>query len=172
MTSTARLALIGAVLCVCTAAPRASEQAIEEGQAKAAFLFNFAKFVQWPGLTDSPLVIGVVGDDHLAELVEATVRGRLIGGRSLRVRALRHGDDPAGCDMLYITPSRQREDAEMLRRVHGAVLTVGETVQFLRDGGMVRLFRDDDRVRFQVNAQAALDAGLKVHSQLLSLAEQ
>jgi hypothetical protein len=171
VTLTTRLALTCAVLWVCAPGPRAASQAIEEGHAKAAFLFNFARFVQWPA-SASPLRIGVVGDDHVAELLEAMVRDRQISGRTLQVRALRHGDDPAGCDMLYITPSRQREDVEMLRRIHGPVLTIGETVQFLRDGGMVRLFRDDDRVRFQINAQAATDAGLKVHSQLLSLAAQ
>jgi hypothetical protein len=145
-------------------------QAIEEEQAKALFLFNFARFVQWSDEGMSTIVIGVAGDDHLADITETVVRGRTIDGRAVVVRRLRHADDPAGSHVLYVASSRQREDAEILRRTRGGVLTVGETVQFLRDGGIIRIFVEDRRVRFQVNATALGAAGLKVHSQLLSLA--
>lgn len=86
------------------------------------------------------------------------------------MRRLRYADDPAGSHVLYVASSRQREDAEILQRTRGGVLTVGETVQFLRDGGIIRIFVEDRRVRFRVNSTALGAAGLKVHSQLLSLA--
>ena len=161
------LALAALLLCLCP--PPAAAQLHEESQVKAAFLFNFAKFVHWPGLAQGSLVMGVVGDERLAEVLQALVKGRTFEGRTFTVRALRYADDPAGCDLLYIAPSRQREDAGMLERTRGPVLTVGETVQFLRDGGIIRLFRDDSRLRFQIDAKAAQAAGLKVHAQLLSL---
>src|SRR5688500_17125418 len=149
----------------------AHAQTIEEGQAKAMFLFNFARFVHWPeGM--STIVIGVVGDDSLAETTEGMLRGRAIDGRTVVVRRLRHADDPAGAHVLYVASSRQREDAEMLQRTRAGVLTVGDTVQFLRDGGMIRIFVESRRVRFQVNAPALSASGVTVHSQLLSLTAQ
>ena len=164
-----RATAIGAVL-ICLFPAVAAAQVLEESQVKAAFLFNFAKFVQWPGMPTGPLVLGVAGDERLAEVLEVLVKGRAFEGRRFEVRALRHADDPAGCDLLYIAPSRDREDTDLLQRTNGAVLTVGETVRFLRDGGMVRLFREDSRVRFQIDARTAQKAGLRVHAQLLSLA--
>jgi hypothetical protein len=156
-------------LCGCATA---HAQAIEEEQAKALFLFNFARFVHWPDEGMGTIVIGVAGDDHLAATTETLVRGRTIDGRAVVVRRLRHADDPAGSHVLYVASSRQREDAEILQRTRGGVLTVGETVQFLRDGGIIRIFVENRRVRFQVNATALGAAGLKVQSQLLSLAAQ
>jgi hypothetical protein len=145
-------------------------QALEEEQAKALFLFNFARFVQWTDEGMGTIVISVAGDDRLADVTETMVRGRTIDGRAVAVRRLRHADDPAGSHVLYVASSRQREDAEILRRTRSGVLTVGETVQFLRDGGIIRIFVENRRVRFQVNPTSLAAAGLKVHSQLLSLA--
>jgi hypothetical protein len=163
-------ALALAAVLICLLPRPAAAQPLEESQVKAAFLFNFAKFVQWPSGAERPLVMGVAGDERLAEVLQALVRGRTFDGRTFVVRAMRHADDPAGCDLLYIAPSREREDAGMLQRTQGAVLTVGETVRFLRDGGMVRLFRDDSRLRFQIDAKTAHATGLRIHAQLLSLA--
>jgi hypothetical protein len=162
---------IGAVLLLLLAGPvAANAAALEEDQVKAAFLFNFAKFVQWPGAADGPLVLCVAADERLAELLETTVKGRTFSGRAFVVRALRYTDDPAGCHLLYIAPARQNEDSDMFHRTIAPTLTVGETVRFLRDGGMIRLFLTDNRLQFQINAKAATAAGLKIHSQLLSLA--
>ncbi len=164
-----RATAIAAVL-ICLFPPLLPAQVLEESQVKAAFLFTFAKFVQWPAPVEGPLVIGVAGDERLADVLQALVKGRTFQGRAFVVRALRYADDPAGCDLLYIAPSREREDVGMLQRTHGAVLTVGETVRFLREGGMVRLFREDSRLRFQIDAKTAHKTGLRIHAQLLSLA--
>jgi hypothetical protein len=166
------LPLAGVALIALCVSTISHAQAIEEEQAKALFLFNFARFVDWPDEGMGTIVIGVAGDNNLAEVTEALVRGRTIDGRAVVVRRLRHADDPAGAHVLYVASSRQREDAEILQRTRGGVLTVGETVQFLRDGGVIRIFVENRRVRFQVNATALGAAGLKVHSQLLSLAAQ
>jgi hypothetical protein len=145
-------------------------QTLEEGQVKAAFLFNFAKFVQWPNPPAGRFVIGIVGDDNVAEIAETTVRDRVVGGRPVVVRRLTPADDPNECHILYIAGSRARDAAEILLRVRGPVLTIGETVQFVRDGGMLRFFIENNRMRFHINQKNAEAAGLKISSQLLTLA--
>jgi hypothetical protein len=144
--------------------------AVSDGQVKAAFLFNFAKFVNWPAANEGPLVIGIAGDDAFAEVVTKTVRGRSVNGRDLQTRRLAEGDDPAGCQVVFVGVMRPQDAAEWLHRVRGPVLTVGETVQFLRDGGMVRFYVENNNVRFQINQKNAEAAGLKISSQLLTLA--
>lgn len=150
----------------------AEPQAIGESQVKAAFLFNFSKFVYWPGANDGPLVIAIVGDDAFAEIVEKTVAGRAINGREVRTRRLTGVDNPSGCQVVFVGVMRPREALEWLQRVHGPVLTVGESTQFLRDGGMVRLYVEKNKMRFQISQKNAEAAGLKVSSQLLVLAAQ
>ncbi len=143
---------------------------VGEVQVKAGFLFNFAKFVQWPGSNDGPLVVGIVGDDAFAEIVATTVKGQSIKGRELQTRSLDIGDDPSGCHVLFVGAMRPRDAAELIQRVRGPVLTVGESVQFLRDGGMVRFYVEKNKMRFQISQRNAEAAGLKVSSQLLTLA--
>lgn len=143
---------------------------VSDSQVKAAFLFNFAKFVNWPGPSDGPFVIGIAGDDAFAEVVTRTVRGRSVNGRELQTRRLAGREDLAGCQVVFIGIMRPHDAAEWLQRVRGPVLTVGETVQFLRDGGMVRFYIENNNVRFQINQKNAEVAGLKISSQLLTLA--
>jgi len=144
--------------------------AVTEDQVKAAFLMNFAKFVQWPASGTGPIVVGIAGDDVFAGVVTQTVRGRSINGRELQTRRLASGDDPSGCQVVFVGVMPRRDAAEFLRRVQGPVLTVGETVQFMRDGGMVRFYVEGNNVRFQINQKNAEAAGLKISSQLLTLA--
>lgn len=158
------------LLCAWGIAPPAAAQAIDEAEAKASFLVNFARFVQWPAEPRPAIVLCVAGDDPLASVLQTSVAGRSIDGRRPAVRRLRRVDDPAGCHVLFVSASLQRQEADMLQRIKGAVLTIGETPQFLRDGGMVRFYLEDARVRFQVNTRAAEAAGLRIHSQVLSLA--
>jgi hypothetical protein len=143
---------------------------VSDSQVKAAFLFNFAKFVSWPAPGEGPLVVGIAGDDAFAQIVTQTVRGRSVNGRELQTRRLADGDDPSGCQVVFVGVMRPHDAADWLRRVRGPVLTVGETVQFLRDGGMVRFYIENKNVRFQINQKNAEAAGLKISSQLLTLA--
>jgi hypothetical protein len=143
---------------------------VGEAQVKAAVLFNIAKFVQWPGRTDSPLTIGIVGDDAFADVVATTVKGERINSRELVTRRLATGDDPAGCHVLFVGAIPARDAAEVLHRARGPVLTVGESVRFLRDGGMVRFYVENKKIRFEISQKNAEAAGLKVSSQLLTLA--
>jgi hypothetical protein len=147
-----------------------AEEAVDEYQVKAAFLFNFAKFVAWPDAPGQPLVIGIVGDDPFGPALDTAVRGKSVNNRPLEVRRLGPGGDVSGCQIVYVGDSERRQLHEVLRRVGNGILTVGETPHFLRDGGVIRFLLDGNRVRFQINAGAAEQRGLKIHSQLMSLA--
>ena len=165
-------AALACALVVCSTRPidGAESAVLDEGQVKAAFLFNFAKFVQWPTDSRGPLVIGIIGDDAFGDVVEKVVRGRTVSGRDLAARRLAVGDKTDGCSMVFIPSAQQRDAADVLQRTRGPVLTVGETPQFVRDGGMVRFLVEDNHVRFQINQRNAEAAGLKISSQLLTLA--
>jgi hypothetical protein len=144
----------------------------DEYQVKAAFLFNFAKFVSWNSPPGQVLVIGVVGDDPFGEILDATVRGKTAGGRTFEVRRFAKGESVQGCHILFVSSSEKRRFGDLVRQAGSGVLTVGEVPQFVREGGVVRFYLEQNRVRFQINAEAAEQAGLKIHSQLLSLAAQ
>jgi hypothetical protein len=170
-----RPALLAGVLALASPAPTSwgatpAAVAVTDSQVKAAFLYNFASFVVWPGTSAGPVVIGIAGDDAFAEIVAQTVRGRKVNGRECQTRRMKSADDPAGCHMLYVGVMRVHDAAELMERVTGPVLTVGETPQFLRDGGMVRFYIENNKVRFQINQKNAETAGLKVSSLLLALA--
>jgi hypothetical protein len=142
--------------------------AVSEAQVRAAVLLNLAKFVVWPRAS-GPLVIGVAGDEAVAAALLRQVSNRTIAGRTLTVRTITAAGGPSGCDVLYIGYMDPYEASELLTGVRGSVLTVGLTMRFLRDGGMIRIFVEADRMRFQVNQRRASDAGLQISSQLLSL---
>lgn len=162
------VALVSLVLAGATQA----QERLEEGHVKAAVLFNFAKFVQWPAdRQDGPIVIGIVGDDLFAELVGQVTRGKSVQGREIVTRRLGHQDDVTGCHVLFIGGADARWTPGLLGRLESVpVLTVGETAQFIRDGGIARLFMERNRVQFQISRASAEKAGIKVHSQLLDLA--
>jgi hypothetical protein len=146
-----------------------------EYQVKAAFLYNFAKFVEWPSraFVDStgPLRFCIVGQDPFGETLDATVRGRTVGGRGIVVERVSVGEAVRHCHLVFVDAVGERELAHILHNFSRvAVLTVGESPAFLEAGGMLRLFVDGNKVRFDVNVGAAETAGLKVSSQLLKLA--
>lgn len=167
-----QLAALACAALLATAAPVASfsdTRRADETQVKAAFLFNFAKFTSWPVPAEGPLVIGVAGDSSFVDVLERATRGRTLNGRELVARQ-EAGRAPVNCHVLFIPAADRRNVSGWLARTKGAVLTVGETPEFLRDGGMVRLYLENNRLRFQISQKNAEAAGLKISSQLLMLA--
>jgi len=146
----------------------------DEYHVKAAFLYNFAKFIQWPESDRSEmLVVGVVGHSPFNEVFEAVVTGKSVNGRVIVVRQFQSDDDPRAFNIIFIGVSEARRTADILLRVGGAsVLTVGETPHFLTEGGIVQFYVRENRVRFDINSAGANQAGLRISSQLLSLAKQ
>ena len=148
--------------------------AAPEYQVKAAFLFNFAKFVDWPAgvLTRNTSVnVCVLGDDPFGPILNRTVEGKTVHDRPIRVARLTDMADVSRCHVLFISASERRELPRLLPGLAGrSVLTVGETSTFVQDGGMIGFTTDEDRVRFEINNEAAERAGLHISSQLLKLA--
>lgn len=147
-----------------------------EYQVKAAFLFNFVKFVEWPAEafadSNAPLVIGVLGDDPFGSALDQTISGKNINGRQLVIRRLKWGQDLRGCHVLFISSSERNRLSQIIQSLRGAsVLTVGETGQFNQQGGIINFVLDASKVRFEINTGVAEQAHLKISSRLMSLAK-
>jgi len=145
---------------------------------KAGFIFNFAKFVDWPPTTfaqpDSPIVIGILGTDPFGAIIDQIVQDKKIGGRGFVVKRLKWGTDLKDlkeCKILFVGASERVHIDELVQIVKGLpILTVGETPGFAEHGGVIRLVLEDNRVRFEVNVDAARQAGLTISSRLMTLA--
>jgi hypothetical protein len=149
--------------------------AASEYQVKAAFLYNFTKFVEWPPSAfqneSAPFLVCIVGDNPFGEDLRQVVHGQKVGGRELMLLGKGTMADPTGCHLLFLGRSERERTAEVLAAVRDAnVLTVGETEGFLEQGGVIRFTLQDGKVRFEISPEAAQRAGLKMSSKLLRLA--
>ena len=150
--------------------PDAAAQRADEYQVKAAVLVNMTKFVGWP-LPPDPLVTCVVGDPQFGSVVAALVRGEQVNGNPVQVRSLAPGEPLTDCNVVFVSEPAARAIPDIVVSGAGrAILTVGETPTFLREGGMIRLFTEGNRLRFQIDAARAEAHGLRINAQLLSLA--
>lgn len=154
---------------------RAEAQEVSEYQVKAAFLYNFTKFVQWPAdvFSDekSPIIIGLIGEDPFGSALDRAVRGKSVRGRQLTVKRLKWGENLKDCHLIFIGSSERKRAAQILKILKGAsVLTVGEMEHFNQQGGIINFISENQRVRFEINADAAGQARLTISSKLLSLA--
>jgi hypothetical protein len=158
---------------VCGSAVRAEAAANSEYQVKAAFLYNFMKFVDWPGdglSTPGTVTLGILGKDPFGEALDE-VRGKTVKGRRVVVVHLRGIDELKECDLLYICASERGRLSQILKAVQNArVLTVADQDGFCQAGGMINLLFVKNRVGFEVNVAAASRARFRVSSQLLKLA--
>jgi YfiR/HmsC-like len=145
---------------------RAGGAQVETAEVKAALLFNFAKFVDWAP-SDRPLLICTYATDAFAQIVRRVVSGRTISDRPIVVRGLSRGDEASTCDVVYVGASTAQDLSGVRRR---PTLTVGEGLAFIREGGIISLYAEGDRLRFAVSAANARFAGLVISSKLLALA--
>lgn len=150
-------------------------QSPTEYQVKAAFLFNFLKFVEWPddGPADSHAkwVIGFVGDSPISDELTRLAGGKNVMGRELEVKKFQDADSQRGCNILFISTSEKKRLPNILEGLRGAnVLTVGDMDHFVGSGGMVQFVVEEDRVRLAIDVSATSHARLKISSKLLSLA--
>jgi hypothetical protein len=145
---------------------------------KAGFIFNFAKFVEWPAPSfaqpDSPIVIGILGTDPFGAIIDQIVQDKKIGARGFVVKRLKWGADLKDlkeCKILFVGASERAHIDDVVQAVKGLpILTVGETPGFAEHGGVIRFVLEDNRVRFEVNIEAARQADLTISSRLLTLA--
>jgi hypothetical protein len=153
----------------------AQNQPATEYQIKAAFLYNFAKFVKWPSPTfaepDSPIVIGVLGENVFGGDLEQTIRDKTFNNHPFQVKQFHSVTEATNCQILFISASEQEHLPKILSGLQGtSVLTVSEMDHFIEAGGMINFVIEEKRVHFQINNEAAQKAGLTISSKLLSLA--
>jgi hypothetical protein len=155
---------------------RAQVPAPSLNQVRVAFLYNFAKFVDWPldafATEKSPFVIGILGDDPFAAMLEQMVAGRNINDRSITVQSFQSEDAAiTNCQILFISGSQKTHFAAIIQKLHGtSVLTVSEADGFLGAGGIINFVVVDGKIRFEINGGNAKAANLKISAKLLSLA--
>lgn len=169
------LALLSCATLLLTA-PRALAQGGREYDIKAAMVFNFAQFVQWPtnalASTNSPFVIGILGADPFGRTIDQLTAGETIQGRPMVVRRLNTIEETVHCHILFVSQSEANNWSRVRGYLNNApVLTVSDLDRFARRGGMIRLMMDQNRVKFRINRAAAKEAGLELSSKLLRLAE-
>lgn len=174
-TSVRTVALLFGLILVLGFKCLAQDSPPSEYQLKAAFLFNFAKFVEWPSKTfagpTSPIVIGVLGENVFHGDLEQAIRGKVINNHPLQFKEFHSVTEATNCQILFISPSEKSRLPKILESLHGAsVLTVSETERFTEAGGMINFVIEANKVRFQINNEAAKKAGLTISSKLLSLA--
>jgi hypothetical protein len=146
-----------------------------EYEVKAAFLFNFAKFIEWPpeafAETNSPIVIGILGKNNFGGSLEKIINDRKVNNRSFQFRNFNSGTDAINCQILFVSSSEKNDFPKIISTLHDAsILTVSEADGFIKAGGMVNFLFEGNNIRFQISDEAAKKAGLKISSKLLSLA--
>jgi len=169
------IALLFSLIFVPAFKSSAQVSAPTEYQIKAAFLYNFAKFVEWPPQTfvqaASPLVIGVLGKNVFGDDLARTIRDKTINNHPLEFKEFHSVSEVTNCQILFISASEKDHFPKILDGLRGtSVLTVSESDDFIEAGGMINFVEKGNKIRFQINEVAAKSAGLKVSAKLLSLA--
>jgi hypothetical protein len=152
-------------------------QAPNEYQVKAAFLYNFARFIEWPAELFKeetlPLVVGVLGEDPFGSALDQSLNGKSINGRPLTIKRLKWGQNLRECQLLFISASEKKRLAQILDSLKGAgVVTISDLNNFCPQGGMIGFILEENKVRFVINLGVAEQARLRISSKLLKLAKE
>jgi len=148
------------------------DRPIDEYQLKAAFLFNFAKFVEWPQQSfkspADPVNICVFGSNPFGRSLEDAVNGKSVEGRKFAVRQIADANQVSGCQMVFIPSAQRKRGAEL---TISGVLTVGESEGFAASGGVIGFKLEGGKIKLEINVDAAEQRKLRISSKLLSLAQ-
>lgn len=173
------LVFLLAVLLVSQSFPSISsarQDANAEYKLKAAYLYNFLQFTEWPPSAfqreTSPLIIGVFGRDPFGRSLEQIVQGESVNGREIAIVRIEHVNDIKRCHVLFIPRTEQGQVDSILSALHNAnVLTVSEVDGFTDRGGAISFFVREKKLRFEINPNVVKKADLRVSSRLLRLAK-
>lgn len=169
-------AAVTLLACLAPGAGRAQDGTVaaRESVVKAAFLYKFGSFVDWPAGSfkspQEPMVIGVLGDEVVAEELEQLSAGRNVEGRPLRVRTLRDGEAPGPVHILFIGSMRPSRLRDLLAATPGPVLVVTQQEGALAAGSVINFVADGARVRFDASVASAEARGLRLSARLLAVA--
>ena len=164
--------LLGLGLWACAICPARAES--REYQIKAAFLVNFMQFVTWPDSAftnaDAPFCVGVLGDDPFGATLDQTVQGETVNHHRIVIQRARRVEDCKDCHLIFVSRSEEKNLPVIMAKLDsGPVLTVSETRDFARRGGIINFYLEGNKVRFEINPSAAQRDKLKISAQLLSL---
>lgn len=168
-------AIVGVLLCFSTHSMPASNHS--EYEVKAAYLYNFGRFVEWPQKAPSESTgefpICVFGHDPFGPALDSTISGERIDGQMVVARRISRVEEAASCRVLFISSSENKQLKGILSTIGKlGVLTVSDSPDFLQQGGMVQFVLAEERVRFEINLTAARQAGLNLSSELLKVAAE
>jgi len=142
----------------------------DERAVRAAYVFNLTKYIEWP-VAGNELVIGFEGDRPTGEVFQKLIDGRTVDSRQIRVVLFPSDEELEKCHVVYLTDVEEKKTRNLLGKLGTrSVLTVGESPNFLRAGGVVGLVNSGDQIQIQVNVDAAQRAGIRISSRLLNLA--
>ena len=166
------MALLTGMPCATSAQPALNR----EYQVKAAFLYNFAHFVEWPAAAfpepQSPMVIGILGDDPFGTTLDELIRNETVNGHPLIIQRYSKLEEIKSCHILYISQLQSEQFDAVLEAAKGrSLLTVGDSKDFATRGGTVQFITEKNKVRFRINLTAAKAASLRISSKLLKAAE-
>ena len=168
-----RIAWCALIFIACAAVVQGADVS-REYQIKAAFLYNFAKFVEWPAARfeneDAPIVIGVLGDNPFGAELEKIVQDRKVNGRPVSIVMLNSPAEVKTVHLLFVSAGHERRFAGSEALKCPGVLTVGESQNFAAAGGTITFTMPDDKVKFEINMGSANCAELRISAQLLKLA--
>jgi hypothetical protein len=163
-----------AVVCVCLRCSGQSRPAVTRSDVEAAYLYNFAKFVQWPqdkAADSEPFSICLLGEDEFGRKLDDLIADETLQGRKIVARRLSSATAAESCQIVFIGQSEETRLSKQLAALNGKpVLTVSDLPQFLEHGGAIQFLLQNNRVRFAVNLASAQQAGLTLSSELLKVA--
>jgi hypothetical protein len=172
-----RSLVTGLLLCAFASFSGLDAQTLQptEYEVQAAYLSNFGRFVEWPARTGAnerdPFYVCVLGQDLFGPLLDAALKGETIGGAPMAARRVTSAADAANCRIVFVNSTKDSELKGILATLkNSSALTVSDTFNFTRQGGMIQFVLDGNRVRFEINLAAAQRAGLTLSSQLLKVA--
>jgi hypothetical protein len=169
----ARYTLVALLFLATLASAAAVLAARDTYRAKAGFLLNFARLTEWPAAAQpaagEPIVLGVMADASTAQVIGARLAKARVGDHPVTLRSVASAEDVVGCHIVFV--ASDGDDAAILEAASGsAALSVGESEGFAERGGVINFFSEGEKLRFEINPQAADRAGLKISSRLLRLA--
>lgn len=150
----------------------ADDQDIHEDEVKAAFVYNFAKFLEWPtDKINGQVILCILGDSPLGFSALKAIDGRSVQDKQLTTKLLNKQDELKNCHIVFIAASERNKMAQLLNSAHHQhALTVSDMDGFAEAGGAIELVKTDGKIRFAINLLAAKEAGITISSRLLSLA--
>jgi len=162
------------LLLFCPQSGGAEMSQLNEHEVKAAYLYNFAKYVDWPTTSlpreSTSLTMCIAGKSPLNDVIE-TLAGKTVKNRRLAIRQLSKTEDPGDCNILFINTAAKTSLSHVLTSSPPrAILTISDSKGFAAAGGMIELVPVRDKIRFEINNRTAQNAGLRISSHLLRLA--